>query len=158
MRSVSIVSVPPDAIASRRVDREVHEHLLDLPWIRTDGARPAQERRVDLDVLAEQAREQADRVGDGAVEVERRELLHLAAAEGEELPRQLGRAVAGVRDLVEVRAQLVVAADALERERGVAADRGEQVVEVVRDAARELPDGLEPLRLAEALLEAASAR
>ena len=41
----------------------------------------------------------------------------------------------------------------LAHERGVVGDHRQQVVEVVRDAARELADGLQPLRLAQARLE-----
>ena len=91
---------------------------------------------------------------DDVVHADHRRLQHLPAAEREQLARERGGAVGGAADLLEVAAQQRVAvAGAGEREVGVAADRGEQVVEVVRDAAGELADGLHLLRLPELVLE-----
>src|SRR6185369_15753304 len=75
----------------------------------------------------------------------------------EELARERGGALAGASDLFHVLAQLHVER-ARREEVAVAEDRRQDVVEVVRDAAREAPDGLHLLRLAELLLEALALR
>src|SRR6478752_6355706 len=89
-----------------------------------------------------------------AADIERARLQDLAAREREQLVGELGtaarRARRGADELLAVR---------IARERGqlledlqVALDDGEQVVEVVGDAAGQLADAFEPLRVAQVLL------
>jgi isocitrate dehydrogenase (NAD+) len=61
----------------------------------------------------------------------------------------------GAHDLDRVLAQRVAGRQAVAHRLGVARDRRQQVVEVVRDPAGELADGLHLLRLPELLLQAA---
>ena len=91
-----------------------------------------------------------DRV-DHLVQVEHRRLEHLLAREREQLARQLRRALGRVVDLGDLlRAR--PGADPVPGDAAVARDHGQQVVEVVRDAARELPDGFHLLCLAQPAL------
>ena len=79
-------------------------------------------------------------------------LDELAAAEGEQLARQPGGALGGLRDLLRgTRAGVVQIGH--RQQRCVAVDDGEDVVEIVRDAAGELADGLHFLRLAQLFLQ-----
>jgi hypothetical protein len=68
---------------------------------------------------------------------------HLAAAEGQQLLRQIARAFAGLRDDVEVGKPAAVWRQVLTRQLRKAEDRLQQVVEIVRDAARQLADRLQ---------------
>ena len=108
---------------------------------------------VELDVIAEQALQEGADLGHDGVQVERARVEHLAAAEGEQLLRQLGGAVGSPLDLPEVAAQLDVVGCSLEEERGVAGDAGQQVVEVVCDAAREPAEAFELLCIQELHLQ-----
>ena len=135
------------------VDGEIDDHLLDLAGVGADGAEPGAGADVELDVLAEQALQRAADLGDDRVQVERPRLEHLPAAEGEQLLRQLGGAVGSPLDLAEVAAKLDVAVRALEQQRGVAGDPGQQVVEVVGDAAGEPAEALELLRVQQLRLQ-----
>ena len=72
------------------------------------------------------------------VEVEPLRLQDLAAAEGEELAGQLGRPLAGALDLLDLAPFGIVRVEAGEEQLAVAGDDGDQVVEVVGDAAGEL--------------------
>ena len=72
----------------------------------------------------------------------------LAAAEGQQLGHQIGRAVAGLGDLGDRAAREVFGREVRQRQLAVTVDHLQQVVEVVRDAAGELADGLHLLRLA----------
>ena len=83
---------------------------------------------------------------DDGVQVEHTGLQHLAAAEREQLARERRRAGSGLLDLLGMTAQARVAL-AVDQELAVAGDRGEEVVEVVRDAAGEPADRLHLLRL-----------
>ena len=84
-------------------------------------------------------------VGDG---VEHLRLQGLAAREGEELAGELGAPVGRVRDGLDVAAAPLVrqvgAAELVDR----GADDGQQVIEVMGDAAGQLADGLHLLGLA----------
>ena len=74
---------------------------------------------------------------------------------GEELRRQLGGSSADIHQQLELGVNLldIPAFQQLLGELGVAEDPGEQVVEIVGDAARQNTEALELLRIAEALLD-----
>ena len=63
-------------------------------------------------------------------------------AERQQLVDEGGPARRGLLDLGEVRSERVVLGVLVEQQGGVSHDRGQQVVEVVRDTARQPPDGL----------------
>ena len=78
---------------------------------------------------------------------------HLAPAEGKELAGECGGAVGGAADLLEVAAVRRRGWKFEQDEIAIAADHGEHVVEVVRDATGETADRLHLLRLNELPLE-----
>jgi hypothetical protein len=69
----------------------------------------------------------------------------LMSAEREQLPGDAGRTRRSLEDLVEVVASLIVVGEVPVQELRIPADRREHVVEVVRDAAGKLTEGLELL-------------
>ena len=75
------------------------------------------------------------------------------AAEGEELAGEDGRAVGGLPDLGQVLPRLGSERALVQQQGDVAQDAGEQVVEVVRDAAGELGDLAGAAELREPLLQ-----
>ena len=131
------------------VDHQVHHRLLDLPGIDREIPQFGIERRRQRDALADQAAQHRLQVAHDLVQVDDARLQHLLAAEGEQLPRQRRGLVAGLLDLVD--RHLGVAGcqfvRRLAQQRGVTVDDGEQVVEVVGDAARQAADGVHLLRL-----------
>ena len=91
------------------------------------------------------------------VQVEHLGLQHLAAAEGQQLAGQAGGALAGVADLVDAAAARGSSGGQLvEHHAAVAADDGQQVVEVVRHAAGQPADGFHLLRLAQLVFQLAA--
>ena len=86
-------------------------------------------------------------------EIEDLHVEHLLAPERQELARQ--RLGAGGRgdDRVEIAAGRGAGGETIQREAGAADDDREQVVEVVRDAAGQPPDGVHLLRLTQLVLE-----
>ena len=89
----------------------------------------------------------------GRGDVEDPRVDHFAAAEGQQLLRQIARALAGLRDFVQVREPAAVGRQVLTRQVGEAENRLEQVVEVVRDAAGQLPDRLQLAALRDLVLQ-----
>ncbi len=140
-----------------RVDGEVDDHLLDLAGVRAHAAALRIRRRDDLDVLPEQPPQHRLDAADRLDEVDHLRLQNLPPAEGEQLARELGGAVGRQLDLLDVLPLLVTGLQGIQHEMRVAADRLEDVVEVVRDPTRERPDCLELLRLTELFLRAAQA-
>jgi hypothetical protein len=104
-------------------------------------------------VLAEQAGEHLFELGHQGVEVDRPRLQHLLATEGEELAGEARGAVGRLADLGGVLAARVARGEVFEQQVGVARDGGEDVVEIVRDPARQPAHGFHLLRLPELLLE-----
>ena len=121
------------------------------------------QRRVQggdqLDMLTQRPLQQLQDTGDHIVDVQHPWLDHLAAGESQQLVRQPGSPLSGKLDLLDIRHRRL--ADPLTRrlsqflgdEGGIAGDNPEQVVEVMRDPAGELPKALQPLRLLDLSLQ-----
>jgi hypothetical protein len=88
------------------------------------------------------------------VQVEGRGVQDLSPAVGEKLLRELGGALGARHHQVGVLDEGTVGRQSTLQELPVAHDDDEAIVEVVRDAARELPDGAELLRLEQLLVVA----
>ena len=151
---VSIDSRPPSGIASLALTARLTITCSIWPGSARTVPRSGARKELELDVIAEQPLEEPADIGEHLVQVERARLQHLPPAEREQLLRQLGGAVGGALDLAEVARQLRVAVRALEQQRRVARDPGQQVVEVVGDTAREPAEALELLGVQELRLEA----
>ena len=80
------------------------------------------------------------------IEIERLWPRRLRIAEREQLMRQHRRAPAGLEDLVQIRPHLVRHALLRAEQLGVAEHAGQQVVEMMRDARGQIPDGFERVR------------
>jgi hypothetical protein len=133
-----------------RVDRDVENRALELVAIHRDPPEPAREDRLDSDTLAERAPQQLGHAGHQLVRIQRLGLERLPAREGEQPLRQAGSPVDAAargfdvsRDVLVARAH--PALDQVDR----ALDDGQQVVEVVRDAAGQLAEPFHLLRLHE---------
>jgi hypothetical protein len=138
-----------------RVDGEVGDHLLELGAIGIDEHRGFGADGDELDLVADQLPKQLLHVGDDLTQVDDLRLQHLATPECEQLPRQLRRLICGRKQVPDVPSGLVLLAlESLERELAVAADREEEVVEVVGDTACKVSDRFEPLRVPKLVLEA----
>ena len=145
----------PAAVGHRvaRVDGEVDDHLLDLAGVRLHRAEPGPECRAELDVLTDQAPQQLFQVRDEHVQVQHLGRQHLLATEGEQLAREVGGTPRGFADLFDVFPLGHLGPEGLEQQVSATEDRGEEVIEVMRDPAGEAPHGFHLLRLTELGLE-----
>ncbi len=150
----------PAALRHRvaRVDDQVDDHLLELAGVRLHAVQARRRHHRQLDVLADQPAQHRLHGGHHRVQVEHLGLQHLLAAEGQELPGERGGAVRGRAHERGVAVDRVLRPQPRQDHLGAPRDDGEQVVEVVRDAAREPADRLHLLGLAELLLELAPLR
>ena len=135
------------------VDAKVYERVLELVPVGAAEARPVAGQRVQHDRLAQRALQEAFEVGDEFVDVDRAGFENLLAREVEQTAGEFGAAARRAHDLVEARHRLGVVAQRAHEELQVAHDDGEQIVEVVGDAAGEAAERLHLLRLAKARLE-----
>ena len=90
---------------------------------------------------------------DDLVQIDDPRLHHLLPAEGEELAGQGGRAVRGFLDELDVAPERALGRELQEQELAPAGDHGQEIVEVVRDAAGEPPHRFHLLGLAELSLQ-----
>ena len=125
------------------VDHQVHQDLIDLRSIRQDVPGRV-EIRAELEPRIDREAKELHHLGRDLVDRERHRHLGAALREAQERPGELGARLRGRLDLGErLEAGRIVLA--LAERAGDQADRGEEVVEVVRDAAGELTDRLDPL-------------
>src|SRR5580700_7058392 len=140
------------------VDGEIEEDLLELAGVGFDAAEGIAEAQAELDVFTNQAAEELAHVGDEFVEVEDLGLKDLHAAEGEHLAGEGSGAVGCFANLLATAVEGLVGLQAVEKQIAVAADYGEQVVEVVGDAACHAAEGFHFLGLAELAFELSALR
>src|SRR4029078_11524056 len=136
------------------VEHEVRDHLFDLAAVDAHTAAGHHGGR-ELDIVAQEPRDQSFELLDHFSEVEDLRQEHLVAAESKELARESSGSVRGTNDLQRVRAAWSVRVEAGHEKLAVTADRGQQIVEVVRDTAGEPSNRLELLRVQELLLQKA---
>ena len=138
------------------VDCQVHDHLLELTGIGLDTIERPVQRGHQPDVLADQALQERLGARHDTVEIEHLRLQDLLTAEGQQLLGQRCGAFAGPPHLLDVGACGMPGLEFVEHEVAVAEDDGEQVVEVVGDAAGEASDGFHLARLLELILQSAA--
>ncbi len=127
------------------IDREVEQRALQLGDVGDHDGRALGQLHRGLNRLAERPAEQGGHARHQAVDVDLGRPQHLPAREGQQARRQIGAAPGGslglARELAlataELRCQLL----------GVGQDHGQEIVEIVRDAARQVADRLHLLRL-----------
>ena len=135
------------------VDREVHDHLLELRSVGEHAREAGGAPRLDADLVPDEAPQHLVRVGDDRVEVEDLRIDDLLARERQQLTHELSGALGGCGDLLEALAERAVAFDVETSELDVPGDPGEDVVEVVGDAAGQPAEHLHLLRVQQLLLE-----
>ncbi len=109
--------------------------------------------RTDFDIVAQDAIEHALRFANEVIEIERPWVHNLLAAEGQQLLCKLGALFAGVMDCGETFAEGIVGLHLAKNPIGVAINYGEEIVEVVSDAAGQPAQALHFLRLNNLFLE-----
>ena len=98
--------------------------------------------------------EDGGHLGDDGVEVQQRGREDLLAAEGQELPGELGGAAGGRLDDLHALALGIVRSQLEEQQLAVAHDDGQEIVEVVSDGAGQASHGLHLLKMPHLLFAA----
>ena len=142
-------------MASRALTARLTIDLLELVHVGLHEPQVAAVAEVELHPLAEEALQQHREVGEPIVEVQHLRAQRLAAREREQLPHEARGPVGVLLDLHDVLEGRVGRPVIGEEQIAIADDRLQHVVEVVRDAAGELADGVHLLRLGELLLDEA---
>ena len=137
-----------------RIDCEIRNHALELTAVRLHDYRLLREHRHELDVVADHALQESVGRADNVIEIEHFRVEHLAASKRKQLLGQVGCTCRSHQHRCDVfRYAVLITLEPAERKLAVAADREEQVVEIVGHAAGQLPERLELLRLAQLTLE-----
>src|SRR5262249_2065097 len=133
------------------IDGQVDQHLLDLPGVGANQAEIGRRQHYQLDIFADQTAQQLIQTCQQVVRIKNSRLDALLAREGQQLARELRGGGRGVVNLMQVCPLLRACGQRVERQLGVANNRGQQVIEIVGYAAGQPPDalhlaGLEQLR------------
>ena len=135
------------------VQRHVEQRQLELRRVHPDRPEAVCEVEVHLDVAAQRRAEQVRRPPQVPGGVDHLGAGRQLAREGEQVPRQPGAALRRLADVGEDAPQPLVVARQPLREPDAAHDDLEEVAEVVGDAARELAQRLQLLRLGHLLAQ-----
>ena len=128
-----------------RIDREIENRVLDLADVGDRRPKLACKRRLDLDRIAQGAPQYVGHAVRDFVQVERDRLQPLPPSDDEQA---VGEPAAHLRRLVRTTqqvARLVIQLPQTQQLQ-ITRDHGQEIVEVVRHAARKLANGLEFLR------------
>src|SRR6266481_4088641 len=136
-----------------RIDRQVHEHLAQLPGIRFYASQVGLQPDGQFDIFTDHAMEHLFNFHDGGIEVDYCWFDDLLAAERQELHSQGRGSLRRVPGTFHAFAQSVVSAYLLVKDVAVTKDNAKQVVEIVRYSARQPADGLHFLRLEKLLFK-----
>ena len=134
------------------VDGDVEQRGFELGAVGLDRAGVGREDRPDLDPLAQRAVEQVGHAADQLVDVDDLGAERLAAGEGEQLAGQRRRPRRRLDDRLGVAEALVVGQRGAAEHVGRALDDGQQIVEIVGDAAGQLAERLHLVGLAQLVL------
>ena len=152
-RPVARRSWPPPGIESRAWAPSLSSTCSSCAGSASDRLESFLQLVAHLDRGADHLADRAQRARHELAQVERAGRELRPAAEGEEVTGEGGGAVGGVPDLRQVLARLGREGALVQQEGDVAQDAGEQIVEVVRDAAGELGDLAGAAELRETLLQ-----
>ena len=136
-----------------RIRREVQDRAVDLARVRQRGPQAGGEVRRNSSMLSNRARQKFRRFLDAIVESQGLR-LERALARQRQQPAVHGAALFGgvPRPLQKLSREPI--ADAILRDLDIARDDVQEIVEIVRDAARQLSDSFEPPRARKRLLVA----
>ena len=127
---------------------------MELGWVDAGVAQVGGEAELELDLITGDAAEDLGDLADERVEIDDLHLGLLPAAELEDLPRNGHGLEAGAVDFLEVLLRRGHARDLGCDDLTVTVDDGEQIVEIMGDAARQQADRVEFLRLPQRLAQA----
>ena len=136
-------------MASRAFTPRFRITCFDLVRVRAHASARSVGAGLQLDVLADHPAQDALEVAHERVEIDHPRLEHLFAAEGQELVGHGRRLPTRLLDHLDVAAASIVEILAAHEQLRVAEDRREQVVEIVRHAPGQPPDGFHLLGLPE---------
>src|SRR5271155_244656 len=130
------------------VETQVHEHVLDLRGIGLDGLEGSG-GQLHFDILAENFIQKSDHATGDGVQIDGARLQHLTASESQEFAGETGSAIRLFANSREALGDLGFALTQFEAQLRPAQDCTDHVIEIMRNAASELANSFEFLRLAQ---------
>src|SRR5690348_2622822 len=128
------------------VQTQIHEHLLDLRWISFQWVQ-VRAYNVKLDILAKHFVEKTGYAAHYGIQIDGSGLQHLSPRECQQFPRKVCRTLCLLANFREALRDLRITAALLEAQFRPAQDGANNIVEIVRHAARELANGFKLLRM-----------
>jgi hypothetical protein len=136
-----------------RVAAQVHYHLVQLGGIADNHQRPLGGARLETDICGQRAAKQLQRLSQDTGDVDRCALAALAAAISEDLLDETATTGRGGEHVLGIALEWRAIGRFLDEHFAVGEHSGQDIVEVVRDAASEPPDRFHLCGLAQPLLE-----
>ncbi len=137
-----------------RVDRQIHRDLMNALRVRFHHDLVVRLADAHHDVVGQAAAQELADILDHAAEIDRWVMngVFVLAADGQETSRELGAGFRRIQDGIHVRRDGMIGRELSANRAGATTDDGQDVVEVVGDAASEPGDPLQLVRLKEPTL------
>src|SRR6266513_574961 len=138
-----------------RVHRQIENDLGNLAWVCLDMRAffLVMEMADHGNIFADETKQRAFEICDDGIDFHDNGFAWLSAAESKELLSQSGRAPCGSADFGDVIGKSPFDLALLEQQIAVTENGGEKIIEIMRDAAGQLPECFHFLRTAELVLE-----
>ena len=130
-----------------RIHHQVHQHLFDLSRIRAHHSQVRPQRQLQIDILADQPPQHRGQARHQLIQVQHPGLQDLRPAVSQQLLGQRCRALAGLQDLLRRVMIRIARLQRVQDQLAVARDDGQQIIEIVRHAARQHAHRFHLLRL-----------
>ena len=125
------------------IHAEIQQHLIELDSIRENWGEVRREGGLDLDVCTDHIFERVKSVRDAEVQIDVAGFKYLASSESEELPCETRCTLGLAANFFKVKLGARTDFSFCYSHVGPTDDGADHIVEIVRDAARQLADGLE---------------
>src|SRR5262249_20455820 len=136
-----------------RVDHQVQDNLFDLAGVGLYRANVSSDDCLHLHSLGQKPAQELVEIQYDAVEVNDFRLQDLLAAEGQQLVNERRSAFGSITDVLQVAPKPSVLYATIHSHFHVSFDDRKQIIEIVRDAAGQSPNGFHPSRLLQLVLQ-----
>ena len=125
-----------------RIDAQIDNHLLQLPWVCTYNPDGATMLHIKLHRLAQQAFQQVRNLCHYIGQLQYLRPQCLLTRKCQQLPRQAGCTIAVLPDLLDIVIIAVTRGMAQQHQIAITDDGGQYIIKIMRNTARKLPYGL----------------
>ena len=138
-----------------RIDREIHNHLLDLTRISFSTAQVRIKVDGQVNIVSQQAMQQPVYVADHQVQIQHSRRKNLLAAERQQLPGETGSSIGCLLNLLDLAVERICNFELFKHQLAITLNYRKEIVEIVCDASGKTSNRLHFLRVPQLIFKRA---